>query len=215
MAHQMVVHRWWRRDRESQREEAAGAQRLKLKCSPKWCGACAAKPKSAYLWPLVWGLGSLFSLLVFFRLFLFVFIFIYFFFALGSLAPWGLAFVKMHLWSYFVVVLLLPFLRVWLCVCLGSIFFLYLCSLLLCAQRRRRKISQGVASLSGVSAMASPSCLSLSLYPITHPISERSATKAATFPIHFCRDSTFTDLTKYSPRLFMWNLRTKKENLVW
>lgn len=167
---------------------------------------------------MAFGLGLRFFIFSvgFLSFILFRFYFYLFFFALGSLAPWGLAFVKMHLWSYFVVVLLLPFLRVWLCVCLGSIFFfLYLCSLLLCAQRRRRKISQGVASLSGVSAMASPSCLSLSLYPITHPISERSATKAATFPIHFCRDSTFTDLTKYSPRLFMWNLRTKKENLVW
>lgn len=176
MAHQMVVHRWWRRDRESQREEAAGAQRLKLKCSPKWCGACAAKPKSAYLWPLVWGLGSLFSLLVFFRLFFFVFIFIYFFFALGSLAPWGLPFVKMHLWSYFVVVLLLPFLRVWLCVCAWAVFFfIFMFFIIMCAEKTKENFTRRRQFVWRV--CHGLSILPLSLYPITHPISERSATK--------------------------------------
>lgn len=64
---------------------------------------------------MAFGLGLRFFIFSvgFLSFILFRFYFYLFFFALGSLAPWGLPFVKMHLWSYFVVVLLLlPFLRV-------------------------------------------------------------------------------------------------------
>lgn len=94
-------------------------QRLKLKCSQKRCGACATKPKSAYLWSLVWGFGSLFFLLVFVKKKMF-----FFFCSLGSLALLGLPFVKMHLWSYFVVRLLVPFRRKR--VCISGLYFFFL-----------------------------------------------------------------------------------------
>lgn len=145
---------------------------------------------------MAFGLGLRFFIFsVGFLLFIpFRFYFYLFFFALGSLAPWGLAFVKMHLWSYFVVVLLLPFLRVWLCVCAWAVFFfIFMFFIIMCAEKTKENFTRRRQFVWRV--CHGLSILPLSLYPITHPISERSATKAATFPIHFCRDSTFTDLT--------------------